>query len=154
MDFCLTDDQQDDYLDRSSIIDRIEKIIKIISAGSGIAFGIDGSWGCGKTFLLKKLQYTLSRYQSEETAIDTYHVIYYNCWELDYYEEPLIAIAAIMANELNLVKSRLAISSHEGIKEAITLLGNYIFSLCPAVAALNAFPFLQILYKTYRISGH
>ncbi len=72
----------DDALDRQKIADRLTKVIEDQKAPFVIS--LDGRWGTGKTFLLKRWQQDLvnSRYQA----------IYFNAWEDDFCEDPLLAI--------------------------------------------------------------
>lgn len=53
---------------------------------------LDGSWGCGKSYILNKLM---------EEAKDKYVFFAYNAWENDYYEEPLVGLLYCIAKELN-----------------------------------------------------
>ena len=63
---------------------------------SSTCFAINGSWGCGKSFVMDMFEEQLGLIQSEETFTDKYFVIRYNSWKYDYYEEPLVAIVATM----------------------------------------------------------
>lgn len=84
-----------DLLDRQPFVDLLGNIIsKKIDAHLGFSFAIDGKWGCGKSFILKQLENSLN---------SKYLVIHYNCWENDYYEEPLVAILSVIVDKLNTV---------------------------------------------------
>ena len=84
-----------DLLDRQPFVDLLDNIIsKKINAHMGFSFAIDGKWGCGKSFILKQLEKSLN---------SKYLVIHYNCWENDYYEEPLVAILSVIIDKLNTV---------------------------------------------------
>ena len=84
-----------DILSREEFVERLVKLTENISANkSTTSFAINGAWGCGKSFVLDIFEEELSKYQSEETAMDKYFIIRYNCWKYDYYEEPLIAIVS------------------------------------------------------------
>ena len=86
-----------DLLGRQEIVDRIMKILEVISEKkSSCTFALNGAWGTGKTFVLNMLMNQLWEYHS-----DKYIVFYYNCWQYDYYEEPLIAIVAAMLDSLD-----------------------------------------------------
>lgn len=86
-----------DILNRDVFVEQLMKLTENISANKlSICFAINGSWGCGKTFVLDMFQEQLEKVQSEETLSNKYFVIRYNCWKFDYYEEPLVAIVASM----------------------------------------------------------
>lgn len=81
-----------DILNRQEFIDRVVQIVNLISANKGnMTFAIDGAWGCGKTFVLEEIEKRLS-----EDASKKYLVIPYNCWQYDYYDEPLVALVAAL----------------------------------------------------------
>ncbi|MBQ7229279.1 MAG: hypothetical protein IJX04_00055 [Oscillospiraceae bacterium] len=86
-----------DLLGRQEIIDRIMKILEVISEKkSSCTFALNGAWGTGKTFVLNMLMNQLWEYHSNK-----YIVFHYNCWQYDYYEEPLIAIVAAMLDSVD-----------------------------------------------------
>lgn len=86
-----------DLLGRQEIVDRIMKILGVISENqSSCTFALNGAWGTGKTFVLNMLMNQLWEYHS-----DQYIVFHYNCWQYDYYGEPLIAIVAAMLDSVN-----------------------------------------------------
>lgn len=86
-----------DLLRRQPIIDSILKILEVISIqNSSCTFALNGAWGTGKTFVLNMLMNQLWEYHS-----DKYIVFHYNCWQYDYYEEPLIAIVAAMLDSVD-----------------------------------------------------
>ena len=86
-----------DILNRDKFIEQLLKLVENISANKvSSCFAINGVWGCGKTFVLDMFQEQLEQYYSEETCKEKYFVIRYNCWEFDYYEEPLVAIISAM----------------------------------------------------------
>lgn len=86
-----------DLLGRQEIVDRIMKILSVISENkSSCTFALNGAWGTGKTFVLNMLMNQLWEYHSDE-----YIVFHYNCWQYDYYEEPLIAIVAAMLDSVD-----------------------------------------------------
>lgn len=91
-----------DILNREEFVDKLVNLTENISANrTSTSFAIDGPWGCGKTFVLDMYEKRLAEIQSEETSMDKYFVIRYNCWKYDYYEEPLIAIVAAMIDIVN-----------------------------------------------------
>lgn len=90
-------DDNIDILNRQPIIDRIINILHTISANDGTCtFALNGKWGSGKTFVLKMLESQLLDYEPNEgeKPQKKYLVLNYNCWQYDFYEEPLMAITA------------------------------------------------------------
>lgn len=93
--------EKKDYLNRNPDVDRLFNIaINLSKQKANTSFAIDGEWGAGKSFLLDMLEERLKECQSEETNDDRFAVFHYNCWQYDYYEEPLIAIVSMMINEI------------------------------------------------------
>lgn len=91
-----------DYLNRGEFVNRVLRIIEHLSENRTCStFAIDGSWGCGKTFVMEMIEKELSMIQSEETADDHYVVFHYNSWKHDFYEEPLIAIVSAMIESID-----------------------------------------------------
>lgn len=72
----------DDRLEREKIATRLTTIVKDQEAPFVIS--LDGRWGTGKTFLLKRWQ--------QELVNDRYQAIYFNAWEDDFCDDPLLAI--------------------------------------------------------------
>lgn len=86
-----------DLLQRTEFIDLLEKIVeKKVISHEGFSIAIDGKWGCGKTFIVEQLE---SRLKSHN-----YMVLHYNCWENDFYEEPLVAIVHTIINAIKEIK--------------------------------------------------
>ena len=83
-----------DLLQREEYVKLLESLIdNKIQNRMGFSFAIDGSWGCGKSFILEMLEKKLSN--------KGYLVIHYNCWDNDFYKEPLIAILSTIIDKLN-----------------------------------------------------
>ena len=72
----------DDKLDREMIADRLTKVIEDQQAPFVIS--LDGRWGTGKTFLLKRWH--------QELQNKRFQAIYFNAWEDDFCDDPLLAI--------------------------------------------------------------
>ena len=90
-----------DILNRELFVDQLMRLVENISTGeASVSFAIDGTWGCGKSFVLDMFEKELSQVQSEETSTDKYLIIRYNCWKYDYYEEPIIAIVATIIDTI------------------------------------------------------
>lgn len=87
-----------DLLNRQTIVDQMIQLLDILSySRSSCTFALNGKWGSGKTFVLNMLERQLREYQDGEKYI----VFHYNCWQYDYYEEPLVAIIAAMLDSLD-----------------------------------------------------
>ena len=85
--------EKEDVLNREEFINKVINLIRVITENNkSCSFAIDGQWGSGKSFVLDKIRIKLKKEQSEILAGDKYFVFYYNCWEYDYYEEPVISI--------------------------------------------------------------
>ena len=80
-----------DVLNREEFINQVLNVVSLISSNKGnMTFAINGSWGCGKTFVLNEIEKKL-----EQDTNSKYLVIHYNCWQFDYYDEPLVAIVSV-----------------------------------------------------------
>ena len=83
-----------DLLGREDFVNLLDTIItKKTTENEGFSFAIDGKWGCGKSWILKKI--------GKKLESKKYFVIHYNCWENEYYEEPLVAILSVIVDKLN-----------------------------------------------------
>lgn len=86
-----------DILNRGTFVNQLLRLMEHISSNkASTCFAINGTWGCGKSFVLDMFQEQLELIQSEETFTDKYFVVRYNSWKFDYYEEPLVAIVSTM----------------------------------------------------------
>ena len=74
----------DDVLDRKEIADRLTSIVR--EQDAPFVISIDGRWGTGKTFLLKRWAQDL---QNQDPP---WQAIYYNAWEDDFAGDPLLSI--------------------------------------------------------------
>ena len=86
-----------DVLNRKPFVDQVFKVIELLAKQKRNAcFAINGVWGVGKSYTLDMLEKKLKGEQDGETASDKYAVFHYNCWQYDYYAEPIVAIVAAM----------------------------------------------------------
>ena len=76
----------DDVLDRKDIAYRLTRVIE--GQEAPFVISVDGRWGTGKTFLLKRWAQEL---RNQEPS---WEAIYYNAWEDDFADDPLLAILA------------------------------------------------------------
>ena len=73
---------RDDMLGREEIADRLTSIVR--GQEAPFVISVDGRWGTGKTFLLKRWRQALQN--------DGFQAIYFNAWEDDFCDDPLLAI--------------------------------------------------------------
>ena len=91
-----------DFLNRQEFIQQVKSVIGLLADNKkNSCFAISGSWGVGKSFVLEKIEKQLLFEADERTTLDKYFVFHFNCWEYDYYGEPLIAIVSAMLDEIN-----------------------------------------------------
>lgn len=76
------DPWSDDALDRLRVADALTDLIRHQS--DSLVVSLNGKWGTGKTFLLKRWEKKLEQ--------EGFHAIYFNAWEDDFCDDPLIAI--------------------------------------------------------------
>ena len=76
------DPWSDDALDRLKVADALTDLIRHQS--DSLVVSLNGQWGTGKTFLLKRWQKKLDQ--------EGFHAIYFNAWEDDFCDDPLVAI--------------------------------------------------------------
>lgn len=87
-----------DLLDRQPFVDRLIGITNMLAdSKKNACYAINGGWGVGKTYVLDMFETQIRDYGQEGTTLGKFLVLHYNCWQYDYYDEPLIAfVAAIM----------------------------------------------------------
>ncbi len=80
----------DAFGDREKIADALTNLLK--DEINPISISLNGGWGTGKTFLLKRWQQNLKNKGKE--------AIYFNAWEDDFCGDPLVAIIGQLWNSL------------------------------------------------------
>ena len=80
-----------DKLDRQDCAKKLTAVIHGQTAP--MTNSLNGEWGSGKTFLLKRWQKQLKQ--------DGYRAIYFNAWEDDFLADPLVAIVGQLYKELS-----------------------------------------------------
>ena len=91
-----------DLLNRQEFVDDLFIIADALSRNRKSAcYAINGRWGIGKSFVLDMLEDQARIEGNEGEELTKYLVFRYNCWEYDYYEEPLIAIVAAMLDQID-----------------------------------------------------
>ena len=112
-----------DILNREEFINRVIQLVQLISSNKGnMTFAINGSWGCGKTFVLEEIERRLSEDESKQ-----YLVIHYNCWQYDYYDEPLVALVSAINDYADSTKVIPEDTKIE-IKNIVTKVGANLFT--------------------------
>lgn len=90
-----------DILNREEFVDNLLHLMENISNNkTSTCFAINGTWGCGKSFVLDLFEEQLGQIQSEETSKEKYFIVRYNSWKYDYYEEPLVAIVSTIISAI------------------------------------------------------
>lgn len=91
-----------DLLDRQEFVDRLLTISNALSENKKNAcFAVNGDWGVGKSFVLDMFEEQAKDICVEGEVLPRYLIFRYNCWEYDYYEEPLLAIVASMLDQID-----------------------------------------------------
>lgn len=80
---------QDDELGRAEIAAKLTNHIR--EQHAPFVISIDGRWGTGKTFLLERWQKDLER--------EGFSAIYFNAWEDDFCDDPLLAIIGQLSEQ-------------------------------------------------------
>ena len=80
-----------EILGRKACADKLTAVIQGQIAPMTIS--VNGEWGSGKTFMLKRWQKQLTK--------EGYKAIYFNAWEDDFLADPLVAIVGQLYKELN-----------------------------------------------------
>ena len=73
---------EDDALERAQVANSLTNLVR--DQESPFVIGLNGGWGTGKTFLLRRWQVELDKAEFKS--------IYFNAWEDDFCEDPLAAI--------------------------------------------------------------
>ena len=73
---------RDDMLNREQIAEKLTNLVR--NQHDSFVISIDGQWGTGKTFLLKRWQVDLEK--------EEFSAVYYNAWEDDFCDDPLLSI--------------------------------------------------------------
>ena len=127
-----------DLLNREKFVALLKDIVaqQSLNENNGFSFAIDGKWGCGKTFILNMLE--------DQLRNEGYLVLHYNCWENDFYDEPLMAIISVIINELeHLVKNKMASGVKKRAKSCLKFLKSVAATVFEYKTGLNAAALLE-----------
>ncbi len=94
----------DDVLRRREVADRLTKVVE--GQQAPFVISVDGGWGTGKTFLLKRWQQDLEN--------QGWQAIYFNAWADDFSDDPLLAIIGQLSDYFDdgtLKKAALAVAN-------------------------------------------
>lgn len=117
----LSDKVSVDILDRKPDVDRMLSLLEVLSdTKSSTSFALNGNWGSGKTFVLEMLERELIPYVNS----GKYLVFHYNCWQYDYYEEPLVAIVSAMLDYIDEITHLFGSKIREKGKALLQFAGN------------------------------
>lgn len=86
-----------DVLDRDKVIGDISEMIshRLLSK-EPTSLAVMGMWGVGKTFILNEIEKVFS---------GKCIIFHYDCWKNDYYQEPLVGILSVIAEQLNAIEA-------------------------------------------------
>ena len=91
-----------DLLDRQEFVEQLLIIVKALSDNrKNTCFAINGRWGSGKSFVLNMFEEQAQEIGREGQELPRYLIFRYNCWEYDYYDEPLVAIVASVLDQID-----------------------------------------------------
>ena len=91
-----------DVLDRKEFVDKVIQIIEYYSnKNQSVSFSIQGDWGSGKSWIIKKVYNELYDIQDFDNCGSKYCIFTYNAWDFDYYDEPLISLFISIYKQLN-----------------------------------------------------
>lgn len=122
-----------DLLDRQEFVDQIHNIALTLAHNKkSKCYAINGSWGVGKSFVLDMFEEQAQKYGQEGTVLDQYVIFRYNCWEYDYYEEPLIAIVAAILEQYEQKILFLEEGTKAELKETLVYIGKELLSIIRA----------------------
>ncbi len=114
-----------DLLNRQEFVDKLIDITERLAKNKRSAcYAVNGSWGAGKSFVLDMFLEQLVLIQQEGNIGDKYLIFPYNCWEYDYYEEPIIAIVASMLDEIDKDVNLLSEDKRDRIKGFLKAVGS------------------------------
>lgn len=102
-----------DILGRNYKLNKLMELLNAIKNNKIIS--IDGKWGCGKSVFLKQLEYINKneiqlnkKFNNLEDFKEKYVVLYYNAWENDFHNSPLLSLIYNLINDFPKEKSQTA----------------------------------------------
>ena len=116
---------QDDTLGRAQIAEKLTNLIR--TQRDPFVISIDGQWGTGKTFLLKRWK--------KDLKAEGFKAIYFNAWEDDFCDDPLLSIIGQLSDHFK--KGNLKKLADEMGKIAIPLLKKNALSVLNRATGLT-----------------
>ena len=107
----------DDLLARQGIATRLTNLVA--TQKPPLAISLHGQWGTGKTFMLRRWQKDLEN--------QGFKAIYFNAWEDDFCDDPLLAILGQMSEYFK--ESELKTLAHRVFQTAVPLLQKNLLSV-------------------------
>ena len=138
---------RDDVLDREQIAAKLTNLIRHESVP--LVISVHGQWGTGKTFMLKRWQQDLQN--------QGFNAIYFNAWEDDFCDDPLLAIIGQLASYFS--KGRFKEGVDRAASSAFELFRSNVSSvLTHLIGATTEFehntPTKKDLIKQYHLQRH
>ena len=113
-----------DLLDRQEFVDRMLTITNVLSDDKKNAcYAVNGDWGVGKSFVLDMFEREAQVEHIEGEELPRYLIFRYNCWEYDYYEEPLVAIVASILDQIDKTENLISTDMKERIVAVLKVIG-------------------------------
>ena len=89
---------RDDALEHQKFVKPLTDLVNS-AEDTPFCIAVDGEWGSGKTFFLKRWHAELTK--KDKAVSEQSKVIYFNAWEDDFYADPLTAIIGQLRKEIN-----------------------------------------------------
>ena len=139
-----------DALNRGEFVNNLIKIIKGLSSTKKTAsVAMNGQWGCGKSFVLDMLEKELSVFHSSLEDVEVkYFVFRYNCWQYDYYDEPIMAIVSALQDTIGKYEE-LIDEKHKNYTERFFAISRIVLELCRQLTLGNLGVDVKKLYTAY-----
>lgn len=112
-----------DILGRQEFIDRLSGLLETLTgAKSPCTLALNGKWGSGKSYVLTMLEHQLGIFHGGEK----YLMFHYNCWQYDYYEEPLLALVVAMLDNIDEQSNLFSSGYREKATQALAAMGKVL----------------------------
>lgn len=113
-----------DVLGRQEFVNQLISVAETLAANKKNAcYALNGEWGVGKSFVLEAFEKQIAAYQQDGPETNKYLVFHYDCWQYDYYDEPLIAIVAVILDQIDKQARLIPEEKREKIKAALKIIG-------------------------------
>lgn len=114
-----------DLLNRQEFVDGMITVSEMLSENKkNVCYALNGTWGVGKSFVLEMFEEQIAKIQTAETTMGKYLMFHYDCWQYDYYEEPLVAIVAAILDEIDKQVCILSKDKMAAVKAVLRKIGN------------------------------